>query len=95
MSFLKRLFGGGGPDKGKPANPAFEAEYEGFAIVATPQNDGGQFRLCAVVSKEIDGETKSHKLIRADLFPSAGDAAEAALRKARQVIDEQGDKLLK
>ncbi len=92
MSFLKRLFGRG--SVAPKSNPAWEAEYEGFTIRATPQTEGGQFRLCADISKEVDGEIKTHKLIRADMLPSGDEAAKAALRKARQVIDEQGDRLL-
>lgn len=90
MSFLKKLFGVGG-DTGGPSAPAGEAEYEGFHIAATPQKEGGQFRLHGTISKEIGGETKTHTLIRADLFPSADAASEAMIRKAKQVIDEQGD----
>ncbi len=34
-----------------------------------------------------------HRLIRADMFDDRAAAATAALSKARQVIDEQGDRL--
>ncbi len=88
MSLLKRLFGGGTKAQAEPA-----VEHEGFQITVTPQPEGGQFRLCGIISKEIDGETRQHKLIRADMFPSLEDAKEATLRKAKQVIDEQGDGL--
>lgn len=92
MSFLKKLFGGGSAE---PAAPRVAAEetYEGFAIAATSMAEGGQYRLAATISKAIGGETKTHRLIRADLFPSEEEAARFALIKARQVIDEQGDKL--
>ncbi len=92
MSFLKRLFGGGEKAAAVASEP--DAEYEGFSIRATPQADGGQFRLCGIISKEVDGEMREHKLIRADMFPNENDAKDAAIRKARQVIDEQGDRLL-
>ena len=90
MSFLKKLFGGGGGAKG----PSFDADtYQGFTIQPAPMAEGGQFRLAATVSKEIAGSVKEHRLIRADLFASAEEAASASLRKARQVIDEQGERL--
>ena len=94
MSFLKKLFGGGSNDNraGEP-RVAAEETYEGFRIAATPVPEGGQYRLTAVITKEIDGETKTHRLIRADLFPSEDEAAQFALRKARQVIDEQGERV--
>ncbi len=93
MSFLKRLFGGGGSDKAKAEAPSIE--YEGFLISSTPQNEGGQFRLCGIISKEVDGELREHKLIRADILGSPDEAHQACFRKGRQVIDEQGKRLLK
>jgi len=92
LSFLKKLFGGGGDGAGGGA-PAAEAEYEGFRITASPMADNGQYRLNGTITKTIDGEEKTHRLVRADLFTSADDCAEATLRKARQVIDEQGERL--
>ncbi|MCB8838616.1 HlyU family transcriptional regulator [Aurantimonas sp. VKM B-3413] len=95
MSFLKKLFGGGNASGASP-EPKVAAEefYKGFTIQATPMKEGGQYRLAATISKEIGGDTKSHKLVRADLFQSADEAARFALTKAQQVIDEQGDALL-
>lgn len=90
MSFLKRLFG-------RSTEPAVEAvpatEYQGHVLRSTPQREGQQYRLCGTISQESDGATRTHHLIRADLFMSAEDATEAFLRKARQVVDERGDKL--
>lgn len=94
MSFLKRLFGGGGDGNSQNDNFAGETrEHEGYTIRPAPQKDGGQFRLCASITKEVDGEVKEHMLIRADLFASADEAVQAAIRKAHQVINEQGDRI--
>ncbi|MEZ5800214.1 MAG: HlyU family transcriptional regulator [Nitratireductor sp.] len=41
----------------------------------------------------VNGEMKSHRLIRADLFMS-DEASQAFFRKARLVIAEQGESLL-
>ena len=94
MSFLKKLFGGSS-EASSPREPAVaeSREYSGFTIKATPLPEGGQFRLAAVIEKEIGGETKSHRLIRADMFSSKDEAANFALRKAEQVINEQGEGL--
>jgi hypothetical protein len=92
MSFLKRLFGGGSTEPAAPKVTA-ESEYKGYRIRSTPQQEGAQFRLCGTVEREVGGEMKTHRLIRADVFMSADDATEAFLRKARQVIDEQGDRI--
>jgi len=91
MSFLKRLFGGKSAEEtvGKPE------EHKGFTIRATPFSQEGQFQTCGVISKEIGGEVKEHRFVRADRFPSADLAAEHALRKGRQIIDEQGEAIFK
>jgi hypothetical protein len=90
MSFFKKLFGGG-----KSAEPEAAKgptlEHMGFLIRATPFRDGGQFQLSGVIEKEIAGELKTHRFIRADKFPSFDDAAQFALTKGRQIIDERGD----
>lgn len=93
MSFLKRLFGGSDSGDAGTGRPTAETEYKGYALRATPRQEGKQFRLCGIVEKEVDGAMRRHDLIRADLFMSADDATEAFLRKARQVIDEQGDRI--
>jgi hypothetical protein len=86
MSFWKRLFGSKSDD---PAPSAAGEDYNGFLITPTPIREGGQFRVAARIEK--DGQ--SHELIRADTMASAEDATAASLRKARQIIDEQGDRL--
>ncbi|MCO6393082.1 hypothetical protein GTW25_18840 [Aliihoeflea aestuarii] len=91
MSFWKKLFGGSAAE---PAAASAEpTEYKGFTIRAQPFSESGQYQTCAIVTKEIGGVVKEHRLIRADRFPSLDDATETSLRKAKQMIDEQGDRL--
>lgn len=92
MSFLKRLFGRSVADSAPASEPV--RLYRGFEVRPEPIEEGGQYRLAALIGKEIDGEMRSHRLIRADLFPTAQEATAAAVRKAERVIDEQGDALL-
>ena len=91
MGFFSKLFGG----SSEPAAPSVAATetIDGVRVEATPMPEGGQFRLAAKLSKEIDGATREHTLIRADLFQSRDEAARMAIQKARQVIAEQGDRL--
>ena len=93
MSFLKSLFGGGKAAEAGPAKAATEEAYKGFAIKATPMAVGGEHQLCGIIEKEIGGELKSYKFVRADRFGSREDAATRSVDKARQLIDEQGDRL--
>jgi len=89
MSLLSRLLG-----KGTTPAPAPEAEHhEGFAIYPEPIREGGKWRVAARIVKEVDGAERTHRLIRADTLDSEEAAAAASLGKARQVIDEQGERL--
>lgn len=95
MSFLKRLFGlGGSEDESAAAGKvAKEVEHKGFVVRATPFKEDGQFQTCGTVSKEIGGEVKEHRFVRADRFASIDDAVDVSIRKGMQLIDEQGDRL--
>lgn len=89
MSILSKLFGGGGASK-PTAEPT---KHEGFTIYPEPIPEGGQFRVAARIEKEIDGETKVHRLIRADTISDEQAAVEASTAKAKQLIEEQGERL--
>ncbi len=96
MSFLKSLFGfGGGTEeaKGGPAATAKEAEHKGFIIRATPYKEGGQYQTAGTIVKEIGGEMKEYKFVRADRFTTIEEAADLSLSKGRQIVDEQGEKM--
>ena len=85
MSLLSKLFGRANlaPPKPQPV------DYNGYKITPTPMPEGARFRLCALIEK---GE-QSHNVVRADVLDSFDAAADAAVNKAKQVIDEQGDRL--
>jgi len=92
MSLLSRLFGGkSGGDTPPPAQPA--EEYKGCRITATPIKEGGQFRISARIEKDVDGQTLRHDLIRADTVGTLEEATSISLSKARQVIDQLGDRV--
>ena len=84
-SFFSSLFGRKDPETGGTGAET----HEGFTITPAPVRDGGAWRIAAVVEK--DGRT--HKLIRADTLTDRDEAARAAIAKARQAIDEQGDRI--
>ncbi|MGZ2258468.1 HlyU family transcriptional regulator [Roseobacter sp. A03A-229] len=90
MSILKRLFGGSGGDAEKKSTAE---EYEGYRITPTPIAEGNTYRVAATIEKEVDGETRSHNLVRADTLQGLEEAQKACIRKAKQVIDEQGERI--
>ncbi len=91
MSLLSKLFGGA-----KATETAAKGEdYQGFTITPAPMKEGSKYRICAEIGKEVDGETLTHTLVRADVLDGFDDAVEASIRKAKQVIDEQGERLFR
>ncbi|PLX37949.1 MAG: transcriptional regulator [Hyphomicrobiales bacterium] len=93
MSFFRSLFGGGG--KAAEQKPLAEETYKDCHITATPSENNGHFQIAGLIVKEIDGERREHKLLRADYFPDKAQAAEATIRKAKQAIDQLGDTLFR
>ena len=87
MSIFSSWFGGKSAPKTEPVS------YEGFQITPDPIPEGSRYRVCAAIEKEVVGETKTHQLVRADVLESYEMAVEVSTSKARQMIDEQGDKI--
>ena len=93
MSFLKKLFGGG--QSAEEAAPAAkkQLDYNGYTIKATPYKDSGQWQTCGVVSKDVGGVTKEHRFIRADRFSDETAAADHAITKGQQIVDQVGERM--
>ncbi len=94
MSFLKKLFGGG-ETSAVAAEPKAkkQLEYNGFTVKATPYKEGGQWQTCGTVSKTIDGAVKEHRFIRADRFSDEESAADHAILKGQQIVDQVGERV--
>lgn len=87
MSLLSRLFGKSAPPAPEPVM------HKDFRIYPEPQKEGGVFRIAARVEIEVDGVTKTHHLIRADTSSGHDEAVEASIGKAKQAIDQLGDRI--
>ncbi|WP_170335061.1 HlyU family transcriptional regulator [Ruegeria arenilitoris] len=87
MSLFSKLFGGGELPEPEPVL------YKGFEIFPDLMPEAGKYRLLARIEKTIDGDRKSHTMIRADVFESRDQAESFSIAKAKQVIDEQGERL--
>ena len=90
-NFFKSVFSGGATAQPAPSKPV---EYEGFSIEAAPINEDGKFRTAGFISGEVDGEIRRVRFIRADQNAALEQAIDHSLAKGRQIIDEQGSKLL-
>lgn len=89
-SFLSRLFGASAPAAAKAPEPIL---HNDFRIFPDPIKEGSTYRIAARVEKTIQGEVKTHQLIRADTRATLDEATEASTLKAKQAIDQLGDTL--
>ena len=85
MSIFSKLFGGGSSSPQKQASE----DHNGYSITPTPVKEAHGYRIAAKIEK--DG--KSHDMIRADTYASDDTAREASIAKAKQVIDQMGDRI--
>ncbi len=82
---------GGSDDGGRPA--ADPIEHAGFMIEPAPQRTASGWNTAGVISKIFPDGRKEHRFIRVDSHSSRDDAIAFSIVKARQIIDEQGDRL--
>lgn len=91
LGFLRKLFSGGEGSGGTHEAPP--QEYNGYTIAPTPQRDAGGWRVMGTISKEVEGERKIHTFVRADTNPDLDGTVDLTVRKAKRLIDEQGDRI--
>lgn len=92
MSFWKKLFG---IEKGEAERAADPVEYKGFTIHPRPYRENGQYQTAGLIEKEIGSLRKEHRFIRADRFAGFDDAVAFTVMKARQIIDQEGEAILR
>lgn len=92
-SFLSKLFGFSGNSVSKAASPEERETYNDLVLVATPMQEGSQYRLAGRIEKQEGELLLVRTFIRADLFSSRDDTVSATFRKARQIADQHGPSL--
>lgn len=90
--FLKRLFGTKEREEA-PQSDTPDEVHKGVEVFARPAKEGGQWRICGLLRKEVDGVVVERRFLRADLLPDEETARSATLGKARLIIDQNGDSL--
>jgi len=88
--FFSKLFGGGGGGAAKEANAT---EYNGYTIRPAPRREAQGWLTVGIIAKQFPEGVKEHHFIRADTSTSWDDAVDLTVRKAKQIIDEQGDRM--
>ncbi|GBD44029.1 hypothetical protein HRbin40_01512 [bacterium HR40] len=87
--WLRRLLGTGAKRR-EEREPVTYGEY---TITPTPLAQGGQFVTAGIIRKHTAQGMLEHRFVRADTHATAEDAAEFAIHKGRQIIDQLGDRI--
>jgi hypothetical protein len=94
FSSIFSMFSGGAKPADTAAGVAAEPQlYGDCTIYAEPQKEGGQYRLAGRIEKTVGEDVLVRNFIRADMFSSSDDAIECTVRKAQQIIDQNGSSL--
>ncbi|WP_028304377.1 HlyU family transcriptional regulator [Oceanospirillum maris] len=88
FSSLKALFAGGESTPKEPDVMPSET-YNDYIITPAPVHEEHSYRINGTITK---GE-QTHLFIRADALPTQEQCAQEMIRKAKQMIDQQGDRI--
>jgi len=78
--------GGGGP-------PIPAVEYKGYRIRPEPYRTKDHYQTAGTIEKVTPSGIREHRFIRADTYHSREDAIAFTVAKAKQIIDQQGDRI--
>jgi hypothetical protein len=76
-----------------PAKAEAATEYNGYMIHPAPHRQGSGWLTAGSITKEFPDGVKEHQFIRADTYTDRTDALAFCIQKAKQIIDEQGDRI--
>lgn len=91
MGALKGLFGGGSNGSGAAAGEA--VEHGDYTITPAPQQTASGWNTAGTISKRVGDEVRVHHFIRVDSHGSRDDATAFSVTKAKQIIEQLGDRL--
>jgi hypothetical protein len=86
-----RLAGGAAGTADAPPIPA--VEYNGYRIRPAPYLSKNQYQTAGSIEKDTPEGVKEHRFIRADTYSSRDDAIAFTISKAKQIVDQQGDRM--
>ena len=92
-SFFSKLFGLSGKSDAQAAAAEERETYNDLVLVATPMQEGSQYRLAGRIEKHGGDVVLVRTFVRADVFTSRDDTVAAAFRKGRQIVDQHGPSL--
>ncbi len=68
-------------------------DYKGYTIRPAASQQGSQWLTEAIITKVIDESERKHHHIRAETHSTKDDADAHSMLKAKQIIDQLGDRL--
>ena len=89
---FRNLFGGGAAAE-VPAKAETPTEYNGYLIHPALRRQGSGWLIAGSITKAFPEGTREHQFIRADTFTDRADGVLFCIQKAKQIIDEQGDRI--
>jgi len=95
LDAIRRLFAraSAAAAEAAPQSRSAPEAYKDFMIRPAPRREGSQWLTAGVISKDGPDGRREAEFVRSDMFASRDDAEACALVKARQIIDEQGERL--
>lgn len=81
--------------RGQSARAAVAARetYHGFTVLAMPRAEGATWRIAGEIHREGADGPHVYTFVRVDTASDHDAAVQLSLRKARQLVDENGDRL--
>ncbi len=89
--FFRRVFGG--DYKSPTAENADAVEYKGYLIRPLPRGRGSEWTTEGAITKHSADRVMEHRFIRVDTHGDKTDAVAFCVAKAKQIIDERGDRM--
>ena len=86
-----KLFSGDNREAGSKASTS--VTYQEFEIRPAPAKESNGWRVQGTIVRGSGEDAQEHVFIRADACMDRDSAVALTVRKARQLIDEQGEKL--
>lgn len=90
--FMQRIRALSGSDQ--PIEVAASERYKGFELQARPRREGNLWRVAGRICRLDDPDGPRHDFIRVDTMASHDEAVRLTLVKARQIVDERGDRAI-
>jgi hypothetical protein len=92
MGLFRNLLGRGAAADA-PARAETATEYNGYLIRPALRRQGSGWLIAGSITKAFSDGVREHHFIRADTYMDHAEGVLFCIQKAKQIIDEQGDRI--